>query len=169
MRIKSGITWDKSSCAHPWTLLGCSQRFWQNELISSQDHSLSLLKGYGDWERCPMTGRKQMLHPSFKNGEKGNYIQIDLTSVPGKIMEQVFLECISGHMKKMTGSSQHGFTEGKSRLTTLIALYSIATGSVLKVRAGDAIYLVFSLRYCIPQYSYIQVTTLQSGGEQLDR
>lgn len=84
-------------------------------------------------------------------------------------MEQVFLECISGHMKKKTGSSQHGFTEGKSCLTTLIALYSIVTGSVLKVRAGDAIYLVFSLRYCIPQYSYIQVTTLQSGGEQLDR
>jgi len=86
-------------------------------------------------------------------------------------MEQVFLEYISGNMKKVTGRSQHGFgfSKGKSCLTTLIALYNIVSGSVAKERAGDAIYLDFSSRHCFPLYSCIQVTTLQSGGEQLCR
>lgn len=41
-----------------------------------------------------------------------------LTLVPGKIMEGVLLEHISGHMKeKVAGNSQHEFTKGKSHLT----------------------------------------------------
>lgn len=46
-----------------------------------------------------------------------------LTSVSGKVMEQLTLETISKHVKekKMIESCQHGFTKGKSRLSALIA------------------------------------------------
>jgi len=49
-------------------------------------------------------------------------IRIIPVLVPGKIMEQILLEARSRHMKekKMTGNSQHGLTNGKSCLTSLI-------------------------------------------------
>lgn len=58
----------------------------------------------------------------FKKGKKenpGNYRLISLTSFPGKMMEQFFLEIISKHMenKKIMRSIQHEFTKGKSCLT----------------------------------------------------
>ena len=41
----------------------------------------------------------------------------------------------------MTGSSQHGFTEEKSRLNKLMAFYNEMTGSVDVGRAVDIVYL----------------------------
>ncbi|KAK4811101.1 hypothetical protein QYF61_016387 [Mycteria americana] len=60
-----------------------------------------------------------------KKEDPGNYTPVSLTSIPGKVMEQIILEVISKHMKdeKATESSQHGFMKGKSSLTNLIALY----------------------------------------------
>lgn len=47
---------------------------------------------------------------------------VSLSSVPGNVMEQQFLETISRHMKdkKKTVSSQYGFTKEKSCFTSLI-------------------------------------------------
>jgi len=87
--------------------------------------------------------------PIFKKGKKedpGKYRPASLTSIPGKMMEQLILEVIIKQVeeKKVIGSSQHGFTKGNSCLTNLIAFYDGMTGWVDEGRAMDAVYLDFS-------------------------
>jgi len=71
--------------------------------------------------------------PVFKKGKEEdpvNYRTISLTSILGKMMEQLILEIIIKQVEenKAIRSSQHGFTKGKSCLTNLIAFYDGITG-----------------------------------------
>jgi len=73
--------------------------------------------------------RKASVTPVFMKGKKDdprNYRPFSLTSIPGKLVEQIILETFSRHMKdkKVIRNSQHAFAKGKSRLTNLINFYN---------------------------------------------
>ena len=59
-------------------------------------------------------------------------------------MERILLGTITNQMKHVIGKSQHGFTEGRSCLTNLVAFYDKVTCLVDMGRAVDIIYLDIS-------------------------
>ncbi|CAM5091337.1 unnamed protein product, partial [Natator depressus] len=108
----------------------------------------------------PDDWKKANVVPIFKKGKEedpGNHRPVSLTSVPGKIMEQVLKESILKHLeeRKVIRNSQHGFTKGKSCLTNLIAFYDETTGSVDEGKAVDVLFLDFSKAFDTVSHSIL--------------
>ncbi|CAM4390866.1 unnamed protein product [Caretta caretta] len=106
----------------------------------------------------PDDWKKANVVPIFKKGKKedpGNYRPVSLTSVPGKIMEQVLEESILKHLeeRKVIRNSQHA--KGKSCLTNLIAFYDQITGSVDEGKAVDVLFLDFSKAFDTVSHSIL--------------
>jgi len=85
----------------------------------------------------------------YKKGRKedpANYRPINLTSVPGKNMEQFILNALTRHAKDSKGvrPSQHGFMKVRSCLTNLISFYDQVTRPVDEEKTVNVIYLDFS-------------------------
>lgn len=79
---------------------------------------------HGDWEKWLKTGGKQMPLLSSKRTRRktGSYRLVSLTSILRKMMEQLILKIISGHVKdkKVLRNSQHEFTKKKICLINLL-------------------------------------------------
>ena len=115
----------------------------------------------GDWRKANVT-------PVFKKGKKGdpgNYRPVSLTSVPGKVMEQLILGTASGHIKakRVIRGSQHGFTKGKSCLTNLIAFYEDVTRWIDDGKAVDVVYLDFSRAFDTVSHSIVAAKLRKCG------
>ncbi|KAJ7396936.1 nephronectin isoform X1 [Pitangus sulphuratus] len=85
----------------------------------------------------------------FKKGKKkdpGNYRLVNLTSVPGKVMEKIILGNNEKHLKDnaVTGHSQHNFMRGMSCSSNLISFYDEVTHLADQGKPVDVILLDFS-------------------------
>ncbi|KAK4818214.1 hypothetical protein QYF61_008704 [Mycteria americana] len=106
-----------------------------------------------DWTLANVT-------PIFKKGRKedpGNYRPVSLTSVPGKLMEQIILSAITWHVEDNQGikPSQHGFRKGRSCLTNLISFYDKVTRLMDEGKAVDVVYLDFSKAFDTVSHSIL--------------
>ena len=106
-----------------------------------------------DWRLANVT-------PIYKKGcreDLVNYRPVSLTSMPGKVMEQIVLREITRHMQDNQGirPSQHGFTKGRSCLTNLITFYDWVTTLVNKGKAVDVVYLDFSKAFDTVSHSIL--------------
>ncbi|KAK4827614.1 LOW QUALITY PROTEIN: hypothetical protein QYF61_019539 [Mycteria americana] len=106
-----------------------------------------------DWRLANVT-------PIFKKGRKedpGNYRPVSLTSVPGKLMEQIILSAITRHLEDNQGIKprQHGFRKGRSCLTNLISFYDKVTHLVDEGKAVDVVYLDFSKAFDTVSHSIL--------------
>ncbi|KAK4826385.1 hypothetical protein QYF61_008056 [Mycteria americana] len=106
-----------------------------------------------DWRLANVT-------PIFKKGRKedpGNYRPVSLTSLPGKLMEQIILSAITRHVENNQGikPSQHGIRKGRSCLTNLISFYDKVTSLVDEGKAVDVVYLDFSKAFDTVSHSIL--------------
>ena len=96
----------------------------------------------------------------YKKGRKddpGNYRPVTLTSVPGKLMEQLMLSTITQHMRddQVIRPSQHGFMKGRSCSTNLISFYDRAICLLDEGKAADVVYLDFSKAFDTVSHSIL--------------
>uniref|UniRef100_A0A8B9TCW9 Reverse transcriptase domain-containing protein n=1 Tax=Anas platyrhynchos TaxID=8839 RepID=A0A8B9TCW9_ANAPL len=106
-----------------------------------------------DWQLANMTS-------IYKKGwrtDLGNYRPVSLTSVPGKLMEQITLSVIMWHLQgnQVIRPSQHGFMKGRSCLMNLISFYDKVMCLVDEGKAVDVVYLDFSKAFDTVSHSIL--------------
>ncbi|GAB0176423.1 mitochondrial enolase superfamily member 1 [Grus japonensis] len=98
--------------------------------------------------------------PIYKKGQKedpGKYRPGSLTSLLGKLMEQITLNAITWHVQdnQVIRPSQHGFMKGRSCLTNLISFYDKVIHLVDEGKAVDVVYSDFSKAFDTVSHSIL--------------
>jgi len=110
-------------------LLMFSEKCWQSGDIPS------------DWRK----GNIGLISKKCAKDDQGKSQPVRLTTLLGKIMEQIILEAMLKHMEDaVIWDNHHDFTKSRSCLTNLIAFCDGITVSVDKCRVTDVICLDFS-------------------------
>ncbi|KAK4826152.1 hypothetical protein QYF61_005725 [Mycteria americana] len=95
-----------------------------------EQNEAPIIQGEMSWltGEVPVDWRLANVMPIYKKDWKedlGNCRPVSLTSVPGKVMEQIIMSVIMRHIQdnQVIRPSQHGFMKGRSCLTNLISFY----------------------------------------------
>ena len=108
----------------------------------------------------PVDCRLAKVNTIYKKGWKedpGSYRPVSLTSVLGKVMEQIILSAITWHVQdnQATRPSQHRFTKSKSCLTNMISFYDKMTCLVDEGKAVAVVYLDFTKAFDAVSHSIL--------------
>ncbi|KAK4823892.1 hypothetical protein QYF61_007957 [Mycteria americana] len=108
------------------------------------------------YQQSWLTGEVPVDWRTAKKEDPGNYRPVSLTSVPGKLMEQIILSAITWHVENNQGikPSQHGFRKGRSCLTNLI-FYNKVACLMDEGKAVDVVYLDFSKAFDTVSHSIL--------------
>ena len=106
--------------------------------------------------------------PIFKKGDKklaSNYRPISLTSITGKILEQIIRDHIVHHLNShnLICDNQHGFTINKSCLTNLLEFFDKVFKDYDEHKAVDIIYLDFQKAFDLVPHNKL-IAKLKSHG-----
>ncbi|PKU48703.1 rna-directed dna polymerase from mobile element jockey-like [Limosa lapponica baueri] len=106
-----------------------------------------------DWRLANVTP----IHKKGRKDDPGNYRPVSLTSLPGKVMEQIILSAIMQCLKdtQVIRPSQHGFMRVRSCLTNLISFCDKVTRLVDEGKAVDVVYLDFSKAFDTVSHSIL--------------
>ena len=104
--------------------------------------SMKEAKVPGDWKLANIS-------PIYKKGSKSdpqNYRPIALTSIIGKVMEQIIVQHVTNHLDHhdIIRGSQHGFRRGRSTVTNLLAYLEDLTKAVDQGKNVDVLYIDFA-------------------------
>ncbi|GAB0207944.1 mitochondrial enolase superfamily member 1 [Grus japonensis] len=97
------------------------------------------------------------IHKKGRKEDPGNNRPVSLTSVLGKVTEQIILSAITWHIQdnQVIRPSQHGFMKGRSWLTNLISFYDKVTFLVDEGKAVDVVYLDISKAFDTVSHSIL--------------
>ncbi|KAK4829469.1 LOW QUALITY PROTEIN: hypothetical protein QYF61_004759 [Mycteria americana] len=136
-------------------------KIFKTELDKGQGPGKPALADPQSWltGEVPADWRLANVTAIYKKGRKedpGNYRPGSLTSVLGKLMEQIILTAITRHVEDNQGikPSQHGFRKGRSCFTNLI-FYDKVTRLGDPGKAVDVVYLDFSKAFDTVSHSIL--------------